>query len=49
MEEVLAKTDKTIVETPGVAPILPLDRARRLAEPQTTAPATPAPTAEAGR
>lgn len=34
MEAVLAKTDKTIVETPGVAPILPLDRARRVTEPQ---------------
>ncbi|WP_085808633.1 protease modulator HflK [Sphingomonas sp. TZW2008] len=49
MEAVLAKTDKTIVETPGVAPILPLDRARRLTEPQTTTPATPAPAPEAGR
>ena len=34
MEAVLANSDKTIVETPGVAPLLPLDRARRLAEPQ---------------
>lgn len=38
MEAVLAKTDKTIVETPGVAPILPLDRARKLTEPQAAAP-----------
>ncbi|KQT33484.1 peptidase [Sphingomonas sp. Leaf412] len=37
MEAVLAKTDKTIVEVPGVAPLLPLDRARKLTEPETTA------------
>ena len=41
MEAVLAKTDKTIVETPGVAPFLPLDRARKLQEPQVEA--APAP------
>ncbi len=29
MEEVLARTDKTIVETPGLAPYLPLSEARR--------------------
>ncbi|ONF96689.1 protease modulator HflK [Sphingomonas jeddahensis] len=40
MEAVLAKTDKTIVETPGVAPLLPLDRARRLEEPNAQ-PAQP--------
>jgi membrane protease subunit HflK len=40
MEAVLAKTDKTIVETPGVAPFLPLDRARKLTEPGEP-PATP--------
>lgn len=37
MEEVLAKTDKTIVEVPGVMPYLPLDRtprARAAQEPQ---------------
>lgn len=46
MEAVLAKTDKTIVEVPGVTPYLPLDRARKLVEPaQTPAAATPAPTA----
>ena len=33
MESVLAKTDKTIVEAPGVVPYLPLDRARRIEEP----------------
>ena len=48
MEAVLARTDKTIVETPGVTPYLPLDRARRLPEPGAEAPtsgtpATPAP------
>lgn len=37
MEAVLAKADKTIVETPGVAPLLPLDRPRRLEEPQVDA------------
>jgi membrane protease subunit HflK len=46
MEAVLAKTDKTIVETPGVTPYLPLDRARRVVEPtvpagQPTAQPTP--------
>ncbi len=41
MEAVLAKTDKTIVEVPGVAPFLPVDRARKLQEPQA-APAAPA-------
>ncbi|PAX07161.1 protease modulator HflK [Sphingomonas lenta] len=37
MEDVLSKTDKTIVEAPGVTPYLPLDRqqqGRRLTEPQ---------------
>ncbi|WP_277978570.1 protease modulator HflK [Sphingomonas phyllosphaerae] len=46
MEAVLAKTDKTIVETPGVTPYLPLDRGRRLQEPGATASGTatgPAP------
>jgi len=33
MEAVLAKSDKTIVEAPGVVPYLPLDRARRLPAP----------------
>ena len=32
MEYVLANTDKTIVETPGVSPFLPLDRVKRLPE-----------------
>ena len=40
MEAVLAKSDKTVVETPGVVPYLPLDRARKLPE---AAPATAAP------
>lgn len=42
MEAVLANTDKTIVETPGVAPLLPLDRARRLTEPPAGEQAQPA-------
>ncbi|WP_267396087.1 MULTISPECIES: FtsH protease activity modulator HflK [unclassified Sphingomonas] len=42
MEQVLAKSDKTIVETGGVVPYLPLDRVKRLpdvpaaAQPQAT-------------
>jgi len=36
MEEVLAKTDKTIVETPGVMPYLPLSQGKKLAEPDIT-------------
>jgi modulator of FtsH protease HflK len=32
MEQVLAKSDKTVVESPGVMPYLPLDRARRAPE-----------------
>lgn len=45
MEAVLAKTDKTIVETPGVTPYLPLDRARKLVEPAqgTTTTTTTSP------
>lgn len=39
MEAVLANTDKTIVEAPGVTPYLPLDRARRLTEPTEAQPA----------
>ena len=39
MEKVLAKTNKTIIEAPGVVPYLPLPGPRRLSEPQ----ATPAP------
>jgi membrane protease subunit HflK len=33
MEAVLARADKTIVEPNGVAPYLPIDRARRVEEP----------------
>lgn len=44
MEEVLAKTDKTVVETPGVTPYLPLNQIRPRAAPTPAAPA-----AEAGR
>lgn len=49
MEDVLSKTDKTIVETPGVTPYLPLDRQgqRRLPEPQ--AQAAPSPQAGGAR
>lgn len=36
MEAVLAKTDKTIVETPGVMPYLPLSQGKKLAEPDIT-------------
>ncbi|MDB5694581.1 MAG: peptidase [Sphingomonas bacterium] len=44
MEAVLAKTDKTIVETPGVTPYLPLNRNPRLVDPAVQAPqTTPAP------
>ena len=39
MEDVLAKTDKTIVEAPGVVPYLPIPGARRLAEPDAQPPA----------
>jgi membrane protease subunit HflK len=55
MEAVLARTDKTIVEVPGVTPYLPLDRARRLteptvpaatAQPQAAAPAAATPAGE---
>ncbi|HEU0045193.1 protease modulator HflK [Sphingomonas sp.] len=48
MEAVLAKTDKTIVETPGVTPYLPLDRNRRLVEPSVQT-AQPAPQAGAAQ
>jgi len=44
MEAVLAKSNKTVVEAPGVVPYLPLDRARAAAE-----PAQPAAQAGAGR
>ena len=48
MEAVLARSDKTIVEAPGVVPYLPLDRARKL--PETVAPATAeAPAAGGGQ
>ncbi len=48
MEAVLAKSNKTIVEAPGVTPYLPLPEARRaLPEPETTTP--PAVQQGAGR
>ncbi len=34
MERVLAKTDKTIIETPGVVPYLPMPQARQLPAPK---------------
>jgi membrane protease subunit HflK len=44
MEAVLAKSDKTIVETPGgVVPYLPLSNAKRLPNPEVA----PAPAAAA--
>lgn len=52
MEAVLAKSDKTIVETPGVVPYLPLSRGQARPLPPeitATAPATPpAASAQAG-
>lgn len=42
MERVLSKTDKTIVEAPGVTPYLPLPEIQRRAQQAT--PAAPAPT-----
>ncbi len=47
MEYVLANTDKTIVETPGVSPFLPLDRMKRM--PDTPPAVEPAPATGAGR
>ena len=45
MEAVLAKSDKTIVETPGgVVPYLPLSNAKRLPNPEAVQ-TTPAPAA----
>lgn len=37
MEQVLSKSDKTLVEAPGVLPYLPLDKAKRLPEPEIQA------------
>ncbi|MES2057403.1 MAG: protease modulator HflK [Pseudomonadota bacterium] len=49
MEGVLAKSDKTIVEAPGVVPYLPIPGGtRRLPEAQTTAPAAQAAPATGG-
>ena len=42
MEAVLAKTDKTIVEVPGVTPYLPLGNARKLPDAVPAAAAAPA-------
>lgn len=48
MEAVLAKTDKTIVETPGVIPYLPIAPGRKLPEPQTGDAATASAPAQGG-
>jgi membrane protease subunit HflK len=48
MEQVLANTDKTIVEVPGIAPLLPLDRARRLADQPAQAAGAPTTAPAAG-
>jgi membrane protease subunit HflK len=42
MESVLGKTDKTIVESGGVTPYLPLPEVRRRAQQQATPAAPPA-------
>ncbi|UZK65647.1 protease modulator HflK [Sphingomonas sp. M1-B02] len=47
MEAVLARTDKTIVEAPGVTPYLPIPGLQRRAEPAPAAAPSPAPTAPA--
>ncbi len=46
MEAVLAKSDKTIVEAPGVVPYLPLSKARPTPPPPEVA--TPTPTTQGG-
>lgn len=49
MEAVLAKSDKTIVEVPGVAPILPLGRGMAAPAAQPAPEPTPAPAAGGGQ
>jgi membrane protease subunit HflK len=44
MEAVLARSDKTVITTPGVAPYLPLRQAVPLPGPATVQPAQPVPT-----
>ena len=46
MEQVLARSEKTIVEAPGVVPYLPLDRTRRQAPAETPAETPAQPTAQ---
>ena len=41
MEQVLARSDKTIIEAPGVVPYLPLDRTRRPGNPEIIAGGAP--------
>jgi modulator of FtsH protease HflK len=40
MEQVLARSDKTVIEAPGVVPYLPLDRSRRAPSPEVQAGGT---------
>ena len=49
MEAVLAKSDKTIIEAPGVVPYLPVEKGRKLPAPATepSAQSAPEPTAQA--
>ena len=49
MEAVLAKSDKTIVEAPGVNTYLPLDRVRKLPDAGSAAQAAPAPVQGGGQ
>ncbi|WP_076068214.1 FtsH protease activity modulator HflK [Sphingomonas montana] len=48
MEDVLAKTDKTVVETPGVTSYLPLNQLPRAAAPPATPAAPAAPAVQEG-
>ena len=41
MEQVLARSDKTVIEAPGVVPYLPLDRARPAPSPEIQAGSAP--------
>ena len=48
MERVLSKTDKTIVEAPGVTPYLPLPEIRQRSQQRVTAPSAPATSTQPG-
>ena len=41
MEQVLTRSDKTVIEAPGVVPYLPLDRTRRASTPEVQAGGAP--------